>query len=277
MARDERHDEPGVAEHLDHRTEELKCDVVRKGNKAWDAILRIHDHSTVPTNDLCQAPLPAIPLSGELTNALGSFRPGNRIRNEFDPVRSSEIAAVPVEPNDEFHVLTNGAGVETAGVGNHGTPEGTERSRDDERGANRVPSHPRREERPQILENLESNQDRFRESDIVNCSSVNGASVGDPHDAPDSNRRRIFQERTHDTSEGIRLQDRVGIHGAKERTSRVVQADIESVGLSAVRLVDNNQVSMLDTLIDRVHRSRRKVAGGHPHNWFQVERIAKHG
>ena len=83
------------------------------------------------------------------------------------------------------------------------------------------------------FDDLESREPAARQSDVDNAAVLESAAVGDADTAPDSDRRRVFEERQHGAAERVGFEHGIGIDHEHEDARSGVDAGVDRVRLAS--------------------------------------------
>jgi len=119
--------------------------------------------------------------------------------------------------------------------------EDAERPRDDQVPAEPVPAETTEQERPQVLDDLKSDERLPGCAHSHDGAGAHHAAVGDANGPPGGDEVVSFEERADHPHQGVPLDEGVGVDRAHEVARCDVQSSVEGVGLAAVRLVDDDQ------------------------------------
>ena len=193
---------------------------------------------------LQRSALPAVALARQRVEPFRHLGPADRVGSEHDAVFLAALAEEPVQPDDDFHVLANGVGAEAANRDQRIAPEQPERAGDDQQSVHHRLRDAARQKRPEVLGDLEAGQRARRQADADDAAVLDAAAVRDADDPAGGDRGRILEERQHRPRQRVFLEQRVGVDDADERMPGGVDAGVDRVGLSAVGLVDHQQLAV---------------------------------
>ena len=246
--RDEAHrrrDQEGrVAGDLDQRPEPLEEKEVRHPEPADHAIAGVPDHAPVAPHRLHQPAVPPVALAPEHAPRLGHLGPAHGVGDEGDPVGLTALSHDAVETHDQLDVLPDRGRVVSAGLDHELAPEQPERPRDDEQGAQSRPSDPTRQERPQVLDDLQVGEQARRGRHLAHLAVDDARAVGDAHHPSDGDHLGLGQERPDQPEQRVLVEHRVRVHRAKERIPGERQPRVDRVRFAPVGLVDDDQAGV---------------------------------
>jgi hypothetical protein len=142
-----------------------------------------------------------------------------------------------VQPYDELEVLTDGRRRIAACRHDGLATEDPERPRDQEQRLEPAPTCAAGEERPGVLQDLDTLQPAAREPHVHHLPVAYDGAVERPHGPANSDQVLVRHEQPRRTHQGFGVQQRIGVDSADERIARQVEADVEGVGFAAAGLV----------------------------------------
>ncbi len=242
---EEEHRKEQITGSFHHRGQELEQDEIGHCKKAYRSVPWPHQHAPVPQERVQQTPVPAVTLPRKHAQTRRRFRPADGIGDEDDPVGDPVFDEVPVQTNNELHILPDRVVRVSTALDHHILPEEAEGARDDEQSVHAAPSHSSGEERPEVFDDLEQREQVMGKQDLPDASSLDHAVIGDPNDASCGDHLLVFEEGLGDPLEGVVFQDGVRVDRAEERIAGDVQPGVERVRFPAVLLVDDHQLFQL--------------------------------
>src|SRR5437016_7653983 len=212
--------------------------------------------------------MPTIALSSQYFRRLRNFRPGDRIRNEGNLPRAAALVRQSLESHHQLHILDDGVMQITARLEHRFALKESEGAGDDDVATKSVPAKSAKEERAQILDDLNAGQQVRRYRRLLDAPMLHQRAVDDANRPSGRNDIGGVKKWTHHALQTVGFDEGVGVHRAHQLAASEAQTNVQRIGLASILLVDDdqarisrraiqrsNQLRLDVSLVDRLHRN----------------------